>query len=223
MSDIKQVALQQGRSEAEADALARDVNSARVVIYVVAFITLLALLYYFGVVWLNTLWFHNYPKAGTPPVPGSFVSTRFSFLWITVALLVVNLFLPFLLVLVGLFPLRKVFFDLHLVVLFLSFLVNAFVFVVMLWFFCTANSSTYQFNEASDYRYCGVYYMSATDRCPNVTPFNPPVVASDLSANGEFKHHLWGPLILIGWGVLVQLLLNLRLRYYLRGIRQRLF
>jgi hypothetical protein len=150
------------------------------------------LCFYFVAFPLNNMLFTcGYTQPGTPPSPGPWNCSRYTWQWWTVWLLTLNLLLPYLLsaaLLNNTVPeYSRFLYWISWFMIWFNIAVLAMLLVQWL-FFCNSGSSYYN-SACNDIRWCCVYYAAsptASTWCPNTTPCIPNFGSGNLQRSDEF-------------------------------------
>jgi hypothetical protein len=145
---------------------------------------------------VNTIHFEGFPKFGSPPSPGTFVSARYDTDWWCVWLLGLNAMIPISLAFAKTNNGIEWYNYIHLFFAGTGLVSNLVVFIILTirWgLFCNVGIST----ACIDYRWCCVNFGDAW--CPNVLPCSPSVSASELHRNQEMLLHWCFSLVFWVW------------------------
>ncbi len=135
---------------------------------------------------LSTLYINGYPTVMIQPGPGNFVTNLYSWQWVVILILTVNIFPP------NVFLACLMFEKSHLVTL-IQFWVSLFIgmgtsIVCMILIGIWVGDCNWFYSGLSickDYKWCCVNFAAAYDICGNVTP-----CSASLGANPEFVQHV---------------------------------
>ena len=167
----------------------RRANSNRLFATVVLLLNMGVIVYYFGVVWLNTLIVNGYPRQGSPPGPNEFWSNMWSVQFFFLYIMILNILPP---IFLGLWAASRkdgallgFQFSFSLVALLTNAVVAVYLFVE---FLINCNRGSSGLSACNDYRWCGYPDNWDSLQCANTGPFDPPV--SGLVINGEWQQHM---------------------------------
>ena len=186
---------------------------------VLAVVFTLAWAGFVGVFWLNSNVQHGYPKFGSPPVPGDFLSYRYTWEYFLFAIIGLQWIVPYL-VAAALVNVRY-----SLVAEIGKFIVAGVgiatgIMVVLIYFLqgCTCNSAFHLKNLCTEPRACCEIYSTALELCPNVMDCAPQ--PAKLVSSQLYVWTLWGGLIFVVLDFLVFHLLESIAFYSVRSLRK---
>lgn len=200
------------------DDAQNSVSAASIVIVVVSVLQYAYMTYYFGWVWFNLPFKHEYTQAFSPPAPGPLVDARYGLQWLVIALMAFNALLPMTAMWFLSLPQNISRQDIYLWTGAVSVLVCAGVGVWSLaYMFVFQNNNTFfPFSVVNEVNFCCKYWGSvfADHGCHN---FNdcvdlPTVPTISLHTNPHFVKHMWACAFLAAFAVLHVFLS--RMHYY---------
>lgn len=183
------------------------VSTAAIAIVVLSVLQYAYLTYYFGWVWFNLPFKHEYTQAFSPPAPGPLVDARYGLQWLVIALMAFNALPPLTAAWLLHSPENTARKDIYR-------FTGAFAVLVcvavglwsLLYIYVFQNNSTFfPFSVANEVNFCCKYWGSvfADHGCHN---FNdcidlPPIPTISLHTNPYFVKHLWACAFLTAFSV----------------------
>ena len=169
-----------------------------------------------GTIWLNSNVQHGYPKFASPPVPGEFVSHRYTWEWFFFAAIGLQWIVPF----VAATALISVRYSLvaeigKFVVAGVGVVTGVMIFAILIGQGCTCNSAYHLENLCTEPRACCEIYGTAVELCPNVVDCTPQ--PAELVSSQLYVWTLWGSLVFVVLDFLVYHLLESLAFYSVRS------
>ena len=184
-----------------AQSLAEDaqftVNTASIIIVVVSCLHFAYLLYYYGWVWFNLSFKHEYTQAFSPPAPGPLIDERYNFQWMIIATMGFHMIPPCAAIWLLIAPTNTARKDIYRFVSAIAVLVAVGVGLwdfLYVWIFQN-NSTFYPFSVANEVNFCCKYWgaVFAAHGCHNFNDCTdlPTIPTISLHTNPFFVKHLW--------------------------------
>lgn len=183
------------------------------------FVSAIGFTFWVAMVWPALPVVHGYPSIGVSPgAPGPFLSQRYTTMWFTVYLLVINYGTAAFLAMAIATPGRISAVFLHYIVTLLSGLINFFVgiwaLLINLWY-CNSSAATWN-AMANDVHWCCVHAHSSTvagELCGAINPVcTPMVVQMNLTTNPQWTWVIIGAWLFLFFNSFFHLKLNERLK-----------
>ena len=179
--------------ESLADMAFQTLEGLVVVGKILASVMALAFALFVGTIWLNSNVLHGYPKFASPPVPGEFVSHRYTWEWFIFAAFGLQWIVPYAIALVLVDPNKPILGRIvQFICLGVAMLLVVVVFAILLTQACWCNKGFHVTNLCTEPRACCEIYATATDICPNVVDCTPQ--PAKLVSSALYRWTLWGSL-----------------------------